>query len=380
MPEIVAKLSPVINNSLFFGTSPKHDDVEFARNAPEQVPSKDSSNQKVLSGSQNRYLLVEGVKHLAGDYTGTEALKYHFSREEIDLGNWGSEQDSPIYWAIHLIGRIAIASSTFDLGLKRMAIHSIASFLYRSKESMYKDTVLLAGMRGAGHNEAGSYELNYIMNQLFGNKKMEPKQFWATRGGKHDEGLNAYGWLLPQSSATWRILEEAALSARQYGFIPTWIRVRKHILSGPGYKFVWVDEDINTNTPFIGLNGIVAGGLLVLPRNYNQHIRQQKSNGKISFEPSIDDKFNVKFTYTGLYTDLQGGSSNYIQLEGLEPPTSYMIYGPDGVTNALGSLMEPQNTPPIQPTTPPPVSGSGGNVSHKSAIRRFIDWLKNLIS
>lgn len=387
MPETGAKLFPAINNALYFGTNPRHEEVEFARNDEHQIPNPTTPDSKVLQGSQNLFILVEATKHLASDFTGSKSLEEHFLREQSNLGDWGSEQDSPIYWAFHVAGRIAIASRTPNNSLRRLCIQSIASFLYRSKESLFGKEVLMAGMRGAGHEQSGSYELDYVINKLFGDKSLKPKNSWSNRSEKHDEGLNNYGWLLPQSDATWRILAEAATLANSSSFVSNWIRVQKRIIEGPGYKFVWVEEDINSNTPFIGLNGYSNHKKFTLPFNYYVHVRQQKSNGKInvgyswSLSPTEGSKLShLKWEYTGLYEKLRDGVGQKILLPITGQPTRYTIFGPDGVKNALGLVVSNESAPFIPTPTPEAPKPSGGIQRRKSLFGRFIDWIKRKIS
>lgn len=369
---------PVVNRSLYNKTRPAASDLNFARDSDYQVPSPNTPDAKVLQGSQNRWLATEAVKHLADDFSGSAKLEAHFTRERDSLGDWGSEQDSPIYWGAHVATRIAIASKTYNPSLKQLAIKSIASFLYRSKRSLYGNIVLQAGMRGAGHSETESYELNYIINNLFGDKSIKPKNHWTKNLPAADEGLNQHGWIMSQPAAF--ILNQAAELSRSPGFVPNKIRVPKHILEGPNYKFVWVEYDINNNTPFMGLNGFFKSRI-TLPKNYAIHIRQQDSQGVIHFGHSFKEDtpilgFNVEFKYTGKYQDLAGGEDNSYAALALYKPTGYTIYGPDGVINAIGSLVSPQNPPVIPSPNPGPSEPSGGDTDQRSFLKRLWDKLR----
>lgn len=313
----------------YLGQNRKPSKREYEKSKKHRIPAQWNPGQ-----SQNWWVLGAGVRFAYGDFSELTQVRNRLLQEKTQIGTWGSEQHSPIYWGFHLVGRLSILKAMpagqIQNGISLLINDQIRD-LFKYCElalSPNKKEVLFCGMRGTGMSEFSSYELWWLYATYILGKNPPKEKYWA-RNPKE------YAWLsVPFVEG---ILRQCTPKAEVDG-----IRSPTHFMEfGPNNKWVYTENDQHGSTVFRGGSGYLAGRQVVAPANYKVHKRGQGASSTVrtTFVNGL-----LSIIYSGPYNKFAGAKP--IVFEGsVFLLTKHMIWDKNGLRNALNET--PQTSVPV---------------------------------
>lgn len=295
-------------------------------------------------GSQNWPVLGAAVSYCLGSPGFSEKWQAFFAKSQGGLF-MGSEGWSTTYglWG-HMLGVAVVhthAAGKGDTAVAGGALDWLRIFwgVYRACTAP-DGTILTVGMRSSPwHNPVqASTWLAWVRAMALG----EDQSRWQALGRTVGLGMGQ-SFITPTATAVKASLA-AAMSPSEP--IPAFTCLTPvHVLRGDGFLAVWVDQNVNGNTPPLAAAAWVDGTVTYLPGPFSQVQKIRQKLDKITVTRSATGLDYTSSLYPAGHISLPAGGVETVYGDGAASPGGM-------IPIALPVVSEPVVTPPVVPADP----------------------------
>jgi len=212
-------------------------------------------------------------------------------------------------------------------------------------------TILTVGMRSSPWHDPvqGSTWLAWVRAMALG----EDESRWEAIGRTVGLGMGQ-SFIPPTATAVKASLAAALSSGSTPGPIPAFTCLTPmHVLSGEGFLAVWVDQNVNGNTPPLAAAAWVNGTVTYLPGPFSQVAKIREQLDKISVTRSATGLDYTSSLYPAGQISLPAGGTETVYGDGNADTGSVTPVVSEPVVSPPVVPVEP--VVPVVPVVPPPI-------------------------